>query len=347
MQPRRNRVEARFIYEGIAKIMSILVTGGAGYIGSVAVERLIEAGEEVVVLDNLGKGHEAAIEPKAAFVKSDIQDVELVREVLRKHDVDTVMHFAAFIEVGESCSDPAKYFRNNLSGALSVLEAMRDSSARRFILSSTAAVYGDPDAVPITEDMPTRPKNPYGLSKRMVEQALEWHDSAYGFRYAALRYFNACGATAKHGEAHNPETHLIPNVFLAAEGKRECVTVFGTDYDTPDGTCLRDYIHIADLADAHILAMRRLRDGMDSNVFNLGNSVGHSVRDIIGAVQTVTGKEVPVKYGPRRPGDADRLVASSEKAREFLGWRPERGDIGVIARDAWNWRIAHPNGYGD
>ncbi|MCX5757285.1 MAG: UDP-glucose 4-epimerase GalE [Candidatus Hydrogenedentes bacterium] len=326
--------------------MSVLVTGGAGFIGSVAVERLLAAGEPVVVLDNLSKGFRAAVEPAAAFVEGAIQDTDAVRRVLAEHRVDTVMHFAASIAVGESCTDPASYFENNVVGALSVLRAMVDSGTKHFILSSTAAVYGDPEAVPITEEMTPRPINPYGLSKRMIEQALEWYGRAYGLRSVCLRYFNACGATDRHGEAHQPETHLVPLVILAATGERECVTVFGRNYDTPDGTCIRDYIHIADLADAHLLAMRYLREGGSSEIVNLGNSVGHSVLEIIRSVERVTGKTVPVEYGERRPGDADRLVASSEKARRTLGWTPRRGDIDTIVQDAWNWRRSHPQGYG-
>ena len=327
--------------------MSVLVTGGAGYIGGIAVERLLAAGEQVVVLDNLSAGYRAAVAPEAAFVQGDILDRDCVRDVLTRHGVDTVMHFAAFIVVGESCSNPAKYFRNNVVGALTVLEAMAEAGVKRFILSSTAAVYGDPLAIPITEDMPTQPKNPYGLSKRMVEQALEWHDSAYGLRYVALRYFNACGASVVRGEAHQPESHLIPCILMAAEGSRDAITVYGKDYDTPDGTCVRDYVHVVDLADAHILAMRYLRDAHSSLIANLGNSVGHSVLDVIASVKRVTGKDTPIRFGERRPGDADRLVASSDRARSVLGWQPQRSDIDTIVRDAWNWRQAHPRGYAE
>lgn len=326
--------------------MSVLVTGGAGFIGSVAVECLLAAGERVVVLDNLSKGYRPAVEPAAVFVEGAIQDTDTVRRVLREHDVDTVMHFAASIAVGESCADPASYFENNVVGALSVLRAMTDCGTKHFILSSTAAVYGDPEAVPITEAMPAHPKNPYGLSKRAIEQVLEWYESAYGMRSVCLRYFNACGATERHGEDHKPETHLIPLIIYAALGERECIRVFGRDYDTPDGTCIRDYIHIADLADAHLLAMRHLRSGGASEIVNLGNSVGHSVLEIIRSVERVTGKTVPVQYGERRPGDADRLIASSERARQVLGWIPRRGEIDTIVQDAWNWRQRHPKGYG-
>lgn len=327
--------------------MSVLVTGGAGYIGSVAVEQLIASGENVVVLDNFSTGYRAAVAPEVVLIEGNIHDRPLVRSILNEHGIDTVMHFAAFIMVGESCADPGKYFQNNVVGALNVLDAMVDSGVKRFILSSTAAVYGDPESVPITEDMPKRPKNPYGLSKRMVEQALEWYASAHGLQSVALRYFNAAGATTVHGEAHVPESHLIPNILLAADGRHEAINIFGRDYDTPDGTCIRDYIHVLDLIDAHLLAVRYLRDGGTSDCFNLGNSVGHSVLDVIKAVKTVTGKEVPVVFGDRRPGDADRLVAGSDKARRVLGWKPSRGSIETIVQDAWNWYKAHPNGYQD
>lgn len=325
--------------------MAVLVTGGAGYIGSVTVEQLLAAGERVVVLDNLSTGYRKAVAPDAVFVEGGIGERDLLRRIFADHSIDTVMHFAASIEVGESCANPRKYFENNTAGALALLGAMTDAAVPYFILSSTAAVYGDPDSVPITEEMPMRPKNPYGLSKRMVEQMLNWFDRAHGLRSVALRYFNAAGASAAHGEAHKPETHLIPNVLMAAGGARDHVSVYGTDYDTPDGTCLRDYIHVVDLADAHRLAMRYLRAGGASDVFNLGNSVAHSVLDVIESVKRVTGKDVPVAYAARRPGDADRLVASSEKARRILRWRPIRDQIDTIVQDAWNWRNAHPRCY--
>lgn len=325
--------------------MSVLITGGAGYIGSVAVERLLEAGQKVTVFDNLSTGYRGALSAGAGFVEGDIHDGALLKKVLADNAVDTVMHFAAYIVVSESCADPGKYFHNNVTGALSVLDAMVEAKVPRFIMSSTAAVYGDPDAVPVTEDMPKRPKNPYGLTKRMIEQALEWYDKAHGLRYALLRYFNAAGATRDHGEAHVPETHLIPNVLLAAEGKKPSITVYGRDYDTPDGTCVRDYIHVVDLADAHILAMKYLKDGGNSDAFNIGNSVGHSNLEVVQAAERVSGCPIAVDYGPRRAGDADRLIASSEKARRVLGWAPARSDIDTIVRDAWNWRAAHPDGY--
>lgn len=325
--------------------MGVLVTGGAGYIGSVATEQLLAAGEHVVVVDNFSTGYRDAVAPGAVLAEGAIHDSGHLRKVLREHDIDTVMHFAAFIVVSESCGDPAKYFQNNFSGALSVLDAMVECGVSRFILSSTAAVYGDPDRVPITEDMVTRPKNPYGLTKLMVEQALDWYGNAYGLRSVRLRYFNACGASGTYGEAHVPETHLIPNVLKAAAGEIPAVTIFGKDYDTPDGTCIRDYVHILDLADAHLAARRYLRGDGQSDVFNLGNSVGNSVLEVVESVRRVTGRDVPVEFAPRRPGDADRLVASSEKARRILKWNPSRASIDTIIRDAWDWRCKHPSGY--
>lgn len=325
--------------------MSVLVTGGAGYIGGVAVEQLIAAGEQVVVLDNLSTGNREAIAPEAVFVEGSTLDGVLTRRLLKEYDIDTVMHFAADIAVGESCINPGKYFENNTAGALALLRAMTDCGVTRFIFSSTAAVYGDPEAVPITEDMPIRPINPYGLSKRMVEEMLTWFDKALGLKHVALRYFNACGASVLRGEAHEPETHLIPLILMAADGTRDQITIYGNDYDTPDGTCIRDYIHILDLADAHVLAMKYLRQQGESLIVNLGNGEGHSVLEVIASVKRVTGCDVPLTFGERRAGDADRLVASSEKARRVLGWKPLRGNIDEIVRDAWHWRKAHPKGY--
>lgn len=327
--------------------MAVLVTGGAGYIGSVATERLVAAGEDVVVLDNLVTGHRAAVAAGARFIEGNIRDDVVLARVFTDYDIDTVMHFAAYSLVGESVSDPARYFENNVEGAHAVLKAMHAAGVPRFILSSTAAVYGDPERVPITEDMPTRPLNPYGLSKRIIEEMLAWYDRAYKMQFVCFRYFNACGASRAFGEDHDPETHLVPNVIGAAEGTRAELKVFGSDYNTPDGTCIRDYIHVEDLADAHIRGMQYLRAGGHSDIMNLGNSVGNSVLEVIAAVQRVTGNDVPYTVAPRRPGDADRLVASSEKAQEVLGWRPQKGDIDTIVRDAWTWFQAHPNGYGD
>jgi UDP-glucose 4-epimerase len=325
--------------------MSVLVTGGAGYIGSVAVERLLMSGERVVVLDNFSTGHRGALDPRATVVEGDIQNRSLVTRVLQEHEVDTVMHFAAFIVVPESCSEPLRYFDNNFVGAHSVLSAMQEVGVKQFIFSSTAAVYGNPVSSPITEDDPKSPLNPYGLSKRMIEQILEWCASAYGMRYVALRYFNACGASEEHGEDHYPESHLIPNILKAAAGELDCITVYGNDYDTPDGTCIRDYIHIEDLVDAHIRAMAYLRTGNSAIEVNLGNSIGYSVMDVIESVRRVTGRDFAVVFKERRPGDASALVASSDKARQILGWQPQKPEIDTIVRDAWNWKLRHPVGY--
>jgi UDP-glucose 4-epimerase len=327
--------------------VSVLVTGGAGYIGSVATEQLLAAGEQVVVLDNLVTGHRAAVPSGAVFVEGSILDEIVLAKLFAGHDIDTVMHFAAFSLVGESVREPARYFENNVVGAHYVLKAMQAAGVRQFILSSTAAVYGDPERVPITEDMPARPLNPYGLSKRMIEEMLHWYDAAHGMRYVSLRYFNACGASARYGEDHHPETHLIPNVLRAAEGALEHVQVFGQDYATADGTCVRDYIHIEDLADAHLRAMQYLRADGASSIVNLGNSIGNSVLEVIDAVRRVTGRDVPVVMAARRPGDADRLVASADKARQLLRWQPQKSAIDIIVADAWAWRQAHPDGYGD
>ncbi|MBI4557632.1 MAG: UDP-glucose 4-epimerase GalE [Candidatus Hydrogenedentes bacterium] len=327
--------------------MAVLITGGAGYIGSVAAEQLLELGEPVVILDNLSTGHRAAVPAGAEFIHGSVLDDSLLGKLLSDHGVDTVMHFAASSLVGESCANPLKYFENNVAGALSLLKAMRRANVERIILSSTAAVYGNPDRVPISEEMPDRPLNPYGLSKRMIEQTLEWCDTAYGLRYVSLRYFNAAGATSQRGEDHRPETHLIPNVLDVAAGARQSVTIFGNDYDTPDGTCVRDYIHVSDLTDAHVKAMHYLREGGRSEIINLGNSVGHSVLQVVESARRVTGREIPTVYSARRPGDADRLVASSEKARSVLGWKPRKAAIDDIVSDAWEWRRRHPEGYPD
>ena len=327
--------------------MSVLVTGGAGYIGSVAVEQLLAAGEKVVVFDNFSTGHVKAVSGGACFVEGDILDAGQVTHLFETNDIDTVMHFAAFSLVGKSVENPGKYFENNVSGALSILNGTVAAGVRRFILSSTAAVYGNPESIPIHEEMPTRPLNPYGLSKRMIEEMLAWFDAAHDLKYVSLRYFNACGASPTFGEDHDPETHLIPLIIKAAQGQRKSISVFGTDYDTPDGTCVRDYIHIQDLADAHLKAMAYLRSGEASNTINLGNSVGNSVLEVIETVKRVTQTDFKMRKTARRAGDADKLVASSEKARKLLGWEPRKGDIETIVKDAWAWSRVHPNGYED
>ena len=327
--------------------MSVMVVGGAGYIGSVAVERLLATGESVVVYDNFSTGNRGALSEGAELVEGDILDTARLTEALRSHKVDTVMHFAAFIEVGESVLNPIKYFENNVMGAHSLLSAVHEAQVKRFIFSSTAAVYGMPETIPITEEAAIAPINPYGLSKRMVEDMLQWHGSAYGLKHVILRYFNACGASKTHGEAHDPESHLIPNILFAASGKRDKIMVYGDDYDTPDGTCVRDYIHVEDLADAHIKAMEYLRAGNESLTVNLGNSIGNSVLEVIETVKAVTGKDFTVEHHDRRPGDADKLVASSEKAQRILDWTPQKGDIRTIVEDAWHFMQTHPNVYED
>jgi UDP-glucose 4-epimerase len=325
--------------------MSILVIGGAGYIGSVTVERLLTAGESVVVYDNFSTGNRQAVSPNATLAIGNIQDTEPLTQVMRDHNIETVMHFAAFIEVGESVTNPIKYFDNNVVGAHSVMKAMIETDIKQFIFSSTAAVYGIPETVPITEDAPIAPINPYGLSKRMIEEMLHWHSQAYGLNHVIFRYFNACGASETYGEAHTPESHLIPNILYAAMGKRDKIMLFGDDYDTPDGTCVRDYVHVEDIADAHIRAMGYLREGNESLTVNLGNSIGNSVMEVIETVKSVTDRDFPVEIQARRPGDPNKLVASSEKAQRILGWTPQKGDLETIITDAWRFMQEHPDGY--
>ncbi len=325
----------------------ILVVGGAGYIGSHMCKLLREAGEEHVVFDNLEQGHREALQGSPLF-EGDLRRPEDLAEAFRRYPIDTVMHFAAYIAVGESVQQPGKYYRNNVAGVLNLLEAMVEAGVDRLIFSSTAAIFGDPQYLPIDEDHPKSPTSPYGDSKWAVERMLEAFDQAHGLRSVCLRYFNASGADPDGvlGEDHRPETHLIPAVLLAVLGKAPKVRIFGTDYDTPDGTCIRDYIHIMDLADAHLLAVRHLRGGGPSERFNLGNGRGYSVREVIESVERVVGREVPKEEAPRRPGDPARLVASSQKAERLLGWKPRYPDLDTIVRHAWNWRQAHPDGYG-
>jgi UDP-glucose 4-epimerase len=321
-----------------------MVTGGAGYIGSVVTEQLLLDGHEVVVYDNLEKGHRAAVVAPAEFVQADLADCEKLREVLTTHRVDSVMHMAAHALVGESCEQPAKYYRNNVVNALNLLEAMRETDVRRIVFSSTAATYGEPEKQPIEETAPNRPTNPYGESKLAFERALRWYDEAYGMRYASLRYFNAAGASEKCGEDHDPESHLIPITLQVAAGRRESVAVFGNDYPTSDGTCVRDYIHVIDLARAHILALHAIDEG--SRIYNLGcGGDGYSVNEVIAAAREVTGKEIPAKAVERRSGDPAVLIASSEKIKQELGWSPQFQDLRVIIETAWRWMQAHPDGY--
>jgi len=327
--------------------MSILVLGGAGYIGSHAVYQLIDQGYEVVVVDNLQTGHRDAVHPKATFYKGDIRDRAFLKSVFEKEDIEGVIHFAANSLVGESMVEPLKYYDNNVFGTQVVLETMRDANVRYIVFSSTAATYGEVEEVPITEETPTIPTNTYGETKLAMEKMMKWCEKAFGLKYVALRYFNVAGArsTGEIGEDHRPETHLIPVVLEAALGKREFITVFGEDYSTEDGTCIRDYIHVEDLIEAHILALRYLQNGGESNAFNLGSSQGFSVKEIIHTARKVTEREIPVKVGERRPGDPSVLIASSQKAKEILKWNPKKTNIEQIIFDAWQWHINHPNGY--
>ena len=319
--------------------MRVLVTGGAGYIGSIVTEQLIGKGHEVVVFDNLSKGHRDAIGEAAAFVQADLLDTDTLRATLAEHRVEAVMHMAADALVGESMLDPARYYRNNLIAGLSLLDAMRGAEVGRIVFSSSAAVYGEPARQPIEETDPTDPVNPYGETKLAFERALKWSGVAYGLRYAILRYFNAAGATARNGERHDPETHLIPIVLQAAAGLRPHVTIYGTDYPTTDGTCVRDYVHVLDLAQAHVLALDALEGGEPvREVYNLGcGGEGYSVRDVIDCARDVTGRVVPERVGPRRAGDPPVLVATSGKITRHLGWRPQHQTLRAILESAWKW----------
>ena len=318
--------------------MSILVCGGAGYIGSHINKELHRQGYDTIVFDNLVYGHPEAVK-WGRFVHGDLSHAEEIDSVFSENRIDAVFHFAAYAYVGESVQEPEKYYFNNVAATLNLLKTMRKHGCNRIIFSSTCATYGEPERVPITEDMPQRPINPYGASKLMVEQIFRDYEKAYGLRFAVLRYFNAAGADPEGeiGESHNPETHLIPLVLDAAAGKRPDIKIFGTDYDTPDGSCIRDYIHVSDLADAHLLALRYLNQGGNSDFFNLGNERGTSVREVIQSVKKITGKSFTVTQAGRRPGDPAVLVGSSEKARRVLGWKPRYPEIDDIVRHAWNW----------
>jgi UDP-glucose 4-epimerase len=321
--------------------MRVLVTGGAGYIGSVVADRLLRVGHAVTVLDNLSKGRRQAIPAKAEFVQADTGDQESVEHVFRTGRFNAVMHFAAFIETGESLQQPEKYFDNNSAKTLSLLRTVLKYQVLRFVFSSTAAVYGEPRRTPIMEDDPLDPTNAYGESKLVVERMLGWFHKAHGLRYASLRYFNAAGATAERGEAHNPETHLIPLVLQVALKQRPSISIYGTDYPTKDGTCIRDYIHIEDLATAHLLALDGL-EGQSRLICNLGSGSGFSVREIIDVARKITGHAIPAVEAPRRAGDPAVLVASSEKIRQVLGWNPQHSEIEAIVRSAWEWHKANP-----
>ncbi|MFP7171638.1 UDP-glucose 4-epimerase GalE [Terribacillus sp. 7520-G] len=327
--------------------MKVLVTGGAGYIGSHAVARLLEKGHEPVIIDNVMTGHLAAVNKDAVFYEGDLRDAAFLDDVFAKEKVDAVVHFAASSLVGESVEEPLKYFGNNVYGMQVLLEAMRRHDVKKIVFSSTAATYGDTNVVPLTEDLDTNPESPYGESKLMMEKMMKWCDKAYGIKFVSLRYFNVGGAhpDGKIGEDHSPETHLIPIILQTALGQREYITIFGDDYPTEDGTCIRDYIHVIDLIDAHLLALEYLDDGGKSDIFNLGSSQGFSVKEMIDVARTVTGKEIPAKVGPRRAGDPAVLIASSDKAKEILGWNPTRTDMKDIIGDAWRWHQNRPNGY--
>ena len=329
--------------------MAILVLGGAGYIGSHTVRELLDRGEDVVIIDNLETGHKNAIDKRARFYKGDIRDRAFLDEVLDKEDIDAVIHFAANSLVGESMTDPLKYYDNNVNGTKVLLTALRDHGVDKIVFSSTAATYGEPENIPIKETDPTVPKNPYGETKLAMEKMFKWTDEAHNIKYVSLRYFNAAGAneSGEIGEDHNPETHLIPLILQVPLGKRESVSIYGDDYDTPAGTCTRDYIHVDDLADAHIRAVNYLRDGGASDIFNLGTGAGTSVKEVIDAAREVTGHPIPATVTPRRAGDPARLTASNEKAKEILGWDPKKGDVKEIVSSAWKWHSSHPDGYKD
>lgn len=329
--------------------MSVLVLGGAGYIGSHAVYQLINQGEDVVVIDNLETGHRNAVHPQATFYEGDIREVDFLRSILKKESIDAVLHFAANSLVGESMLKPLKYFDNNVYGTQVLLEAMVEAGVKHIVFSSTAATYGEPESVPITETMPTNPTSTYGETKLTMEKLMKWTEQAHGLKYVSLRYFNVAGAreTAEIGEDHQPETHLVPIILQTALGQRPHITIFGDDYETADGTCIRDYVHVEDLIHAHILALDYLRKDGESHIFNLGSNEGFSVKEMIEASRQVTGKEIPTLIGERRAGDPSTLIASSDKAKKILGWQPTRTSVTKIIEDAWKWHSTHPNGYGE
>jgi UDP-glucose 4-epimerase len=323
--------------------MKILVAGGAGFIGSCCTEILLDNGHDVLIYDSLVKGHRAAVDPRAEFVHGDLRDKDKLVQVMKTGDFDGMIHFAAYIEAGESMEKPGKYFENNVAAGLNLVQAAAETGMPKIVFSSTAATYGTPKSVPIAETAPTAPINAYGESKLMFEKILDWYKQIHGLDYVALRYFNAAGATNAHGEDHHPETHLIPIVLQVASRQRDTIKIFGTDYDTPDGTCIRDYIHVRDLSDAHILALEKPVSG----AFNLGSGTGYSVREIIEVARKITGHPIPVEEVERRPGDPDRLISDSTKAKNELGWQPRHDNIHDIVASAWNWRQKFPNGWDD
>ncbi|UUV99062.1 UDP-glucose 4-epimerase GalE [Vagococcus luciliae] len=325
----------------------VLVLGGAGYIGSHAVKRLLDSGKEVIVVDNLLTGHKEAVDERATFYEGDIRDKDFLTEVFKKEDISQVVHFAASSLVGESVENPLKYFNNNVYGMQTLLEVMNEFDVKEIVFSSTAATYGEPDVTPITEDTLTNPTNPYGESKLMMEKMMKWCDNAYGIKYVSLRYFNVAGAMldASIGEDHTPETHLLPIILQVALNQREKLMIFGDDYPTPDGTCIRDYVHVVDLVDAHILALNYLSKHDESQIINLGSSNGFSVKELLTEAINVTGKDIPSEIAPRRAGDPSMLVASNEKAKTILGWNPQYTDVETIISSAWQWHQSHPHGY--
>ena len=323
--------------------MKILVVGGGGYIGSVCAELLLDQGHGVTIFDNLSEGHRRALDPRAEFVEGDLVDRQSIEKTLAKQQPDAVMHFAANALVGESMQNPSKYFRNNVANGLNLVDAMISAGVAKIIFSSTCAIFGPPERVPIDETMPPRPINPYGESKLAFEKILRWYGEIHGLKFVSLRYFNAAGASAKFGEDHRVETHLIPNVLKVALGQKPNVEIFGTDYETPDGTCIRDYIHIVDLARAHILALNATK----SDFYNLGTGGGASVREVIDSCRKITGSNIDIVEKPRRPGDPPRLIASSEKIKRELGWQPQFQSLDAIIESAWKWHQKFPRGYED
>lgn len=328
--------------------MTVLVLGGAGYIGSHAVDQLITKGYDVAVVDNLKTGHKESLPDKARFYQGDIRDKAFMEDVFTKENIEGVIHFAASSLVGESMEIPLDYFNNNVYGTQVVLEVMEKYNVKSIIFSSSAATYGEPKFIPIEETAATNPESTYGETKLMMEKMLKWCDKAYGMRFVALRYFNVAGAKVDGtiGEDHNPESHLLPIILQTALGQREKFTIYGEDYETPDGTCIRDYVHVVDLIDAHILALEYLQAGNSSNTFNLGSSTGFSVKQMLEAAREVTGKEIPATVVSRRAGDPSTLIAASDKAREVLGWKPQYTEVNKIIESAWNWHVKHPEGYG-
>lgn len=323
--------------------MRVLVAGGAGYIGSVTTQMLCDAGHDVVVFDNLERGHRAAVDPRASFIQGDLRNKEDISSALQQEKPEAIIHFAAYIEVGESMVAPLPFFENNVSGSLNLMTAMVEANCKKLIFSSTCATYGTPKKIPMDESLPQKPESVYGESKLLCEKIFSWAQQIHGVECVFLRYFNACGATEQYGEAHNPESHLIPLVLQVPMGKREKIFIFGEDYETRDGTCVRDYIHIKDLAQAHILA---LRPGI-SGAFNLGNGDGYTVKEVIDVCREVTGHSIPAEVQPRRAGDCTALVADATKAKTVLGWDPQFADLKTIVQSAWDWHQAHTNGYGD